>query len=234
MLRKSITYTNPFTEQEVTEEHYFHISKADMVEMEMEAANTKYTKKDAAPDEDAELTGFRAKIQRMVDAEDTKQLLDLIKDFVHRSYGKKVGDRFLKTQEIWEEFSSTEAYSQLLFDLCTDAEVAGQFINGVFPSNLAEEAQKIAAKAAKAGISVPTPEAPTALEAVEEVADATGADFPRDDGVQDMPKGISPERQAEIDTATPENPVTLTEAEFLALGMLKIQQGFAAGKYLVA
>jgi hypothetical protein len=36
LVKKTITYMNPFTEKMVTEEHYFHISKADLVEMEME------------------------------------------------------------------------------------------------------------------------------------------------------------------------------------------------------
>jgi hypothetical protein len=44
MLKKRITFTNPFTDQEVTEEHYFHISKADLVEMEMEEHSARYMK----------------------------------------------------------------------------------------------------------------------------------------------------------------------------------------------
>lgn len=130
MLKKSITYTNPFTDQRVTEEHYFHISKADLVEMEMEEHGATYVK------DGEELTGMQAKLQQIVDSEDGRAILREFKNIIHRAYGKKVGERFLKSEEIWQEFASSEAYSQLIFELCTDAVAAGEFVTGVIPSNL--------------------------------------------------------------------------------------------------
>ena len=141
MLKKDITYQNPFTEQEVTEEHYFHISKADLVEMEMEEHNFEYVK------DGEKLTGMQAKLQRIVDSEDGKAIMTELKELIRRSYGKKEGDRFLKSREIWDEFSSTEAFSQLLFELCTDAASAAEFMNGVVPSNLEKVAAEIRDKA---------------------------------------------------------------------------------------
>ena len=35
MFKKTITYRNPFEDQEITEDHYFHLSKAEIVELEM-------------------------------------------------------------------------------------------------------------------------------------------------------------------------------------------------------
>src|SRR3954469_23361376 len=130
MLKKTITYENPFTEQEVSEEHYFHISKADLVEMEMEEHKATYTDK-----EGKELTGMQAKLQKIVDSEDGKAIMFEFKDIIRRAYGKKDGDRFLKSKEIWEEFASTEAFSQLIFEVCTDATAASEFINGIVPNN---------------------------------------------------------------------------------------------------
>ena len=103
MLKKTITYTNPFTEKEVTEEHYFHISKADLVEMEMEEHGAKYMK------DGNELTGMQAKLQKIIDSEDGKAIMTEFKDIIRRSYGKKDGDRFLKSKDIWEDFAATEA-----------------------------------------------------------------------------------------------------------------------------
>jgi hypothetical protein len=98
LLKKSITYENPFTQQEVTEEHYFHISKADMVEMEMEEHAEKYTKWDKVLNKNVEFTGIQAKIQRLVDTEDGKTIMTILKDLILRAYGKKEGDRFVKNK----------------------------------------------------------------------------------------------------------------------------------------
>lgn len=137
MLKKVITYTNPFTDEEITEEHYFHISKADIVEMQMEEIKASYVK-------DGEtLTGMQAKLQQIVDSEDGKAIMREFKDIIRRAYGKKEGVRFLKSNEIWEEFASSEAYSQLIFDICTDAAAASEFINGIIPKNMEQIASEI-------------------------------------------------------------------------------------------
>ena len=142
MLKKVITYTNPFTEQEVTETHYFHISKADLVEMEMEENKATYTDKAGN-----QLSGMQAKLQQIVDSEDGRAIMAEFKDIIRRSYGKKEGDRFLKSSALWEEFSATEAYSQLIFEICTDANASAEFINGIIPNNLEQIAAEIRAQA---------------------------------------------------------------------------------------
>lgn len=138
MLRKSITYTNPFTDQEVTETHYFHISKADLVEMEMEENKATYTNEDGET-----VTGMQAKLQQIVDSKDGRAIMTEFKDIIRRSYGRKEGERFVKSTQIWEEFASTEAYSQLLWELCTDAAASSAFINGIIPKNLEQVAAEV-------------------------------------------------------------------------------------------
>lgn len=141
MLKKTITYTNPFTDQEITEDHYFHISKADLVEMQME--NLKEPEI-VNPETGQTLEGYPAMLQRISNDQNGKEILVVVKDMVRRAYGKKVGDRFVRSQEIWEEFSSSEAWSQLYFELCTDAEILATFVNGVFPGDMLEEVNKLA------------------------------------------------------------------------------------------
>lgn len=147
MLKKSITYTNPFTDQEVTEEHYFHLSKADMVEMQMESLHEPEVLDPATGEK---LEGFRAKLQRIINSKDGVAVLEVVKDMIRRTYLRRDGDNSVKNAEITKEFVSTEAFSQLLFDLCTDAEAQADFMNGVMPKNLEQEAAKIAARAAAA------------------------------------------------------------------------------------
>ncbi len=143
MLKKTITYANPFTNEPVVEDHYFHISKADLVEMEVEEHGLEYTGKD-----NQKYTGMQAKLQRIVDSQDGKAIMQELKDIILRSYGLKQGDRFVKSSAVRADFESSEAFSQLLFDLCTNATAAAEFMNGIVPGNLEQMAGEIAAQAA--------------------------------------------------------------------------------------
>jgi len=153
-----------FTEQTVTEDHYFHISKADLVQMEMEEHNVTYV--DA---QGKHLSGMQAKLQKIVDSQDGKAIMDEVRDIIRRSYGKKEGDRFLKSEAIWTDFASTEAYSQLVFDLCTDADQAAEFMTGVVPSNLEQIVDEVRAQAEQNG-NVPPEATPRVLTQDEIVA----------------------------------------------------------------
>jgi hypothetical protein len=198
MLKKTITYTNPFTDQEVSEEHYFHISKADLVEMEMEEHSDKYVK------DGEELTGMRAKLQRIVDSEDGKAIMTEFKDMIRRSYGRKEGERFLKSSEIADDFMASEAFSQLLWELCTNPQSAAEFVNGIVPANLDQVANEVTARSQGA-----TPTA-TRVEPRKEVIPGTGAaPDPTDDP----------------------SPRVLTQAEVVAMDSDELKSGLATGRY---
>jgi hypothetical protein len=197
LLKKLITYTNPFTGREVTEAHYFHISKADLIEMEMEENNTKYTTKDGT-----ELSGMQAYLQRIIDSEDGKQIIQVVKDILRRAYGKKVDERFVKSDALWQEFVSSEAYSQLFYELCTDAEANAAFMASVVPSGLEQETAKLEAQALTNGTKELTPD-----------------------------NSSTTDRQKQIAQASSDNPVTLTEAELREIDSVDLKSGIAAGKY---
>ncbi len=197
MLKKTITYENPFTGQPVSEDHYFHISKADLIEMEMEEHKDEYTAKDGR-----KLTGMQAKLQRIVDSEDGKAILIELKDMVRRSYGRKEGDRFIKSPDIWAEFSSSEAFSQLIFDLCTNATAAAEFINGVVPGDLERVAEEVRQRAEQATT--------TEIPAETKVDTALNGDGPSDDST---------------------GPRLLTTAEMREMDANDLQEGLASGRY---
>lgn len=206
MLKKTITYENPFTDKEVTEEHYFHISKADLVEMEMEEHDNTYES------DGKTLTGMQAKLQRIIDARDGKAIMAELKDILRRSYGRKEGDRFIKTQAIWEEFVSTEAFSQLFFELCTNAEAASEFMNGVVPHNLDKIADDIREQAAQA----------------QSNGDSAQPDMgPRPEVTSEK----RTQREHELASATPENPVTLTRVEVEEMSGHDLKNGLADGRF---
>ena len=127
MLKKTITYKD-FNDEEVTEDHYFHLSKAELVELEM-------SHKD----------GLSEALQKIIAAEDGKAIIKEFKGIILGSYGKRSpdGKRFVKTQELRDEFESSEAYSTLFMELVTNTDAAIEFINGIVPQGLQEDAAKI-------------------------------------------------------------------------------------------
>jgi hypothetical protein len=127
MLKKTITYTN-FNDEEVTEDHFFHLSKAELVELEMSHQD-----------------GLSEALQRIIAAEDGKAIIAEFKKIILGAYGKKSpdGKRFIKNQELRDEFESSEAYSTLFMELVTETDKAIEFINGIVPQGLAEDAAKV-------------------------------------------------------------------------------------------
>jgi hypothetical protein len=205
LLKKTITYTNPFTDQEVSEEHYFHISKADLVEMEMEEHAATYDK------DGTQLTGMQAKLQRIIDSQDGKAIMSEFKDIIRRSYGVKEGDSFRKSQTIAANFMGSEAFSQLLWELCTNAGAAAEFMNGVVPNNLDKIAGEIQAKAAAMKAEDPT---------------GLTKETPH---IQEVPKTEKTlaERIAE---ATAENPAVLSQQDLVDIDSDELKSGIATGR----
>lgn len=117
MLKKTMTYVD-YDGTERTEDFYFNLSKAEVAEMQMSTAG-----------------GLDKMINRIISEQDGKRIIELFKDLVLRSYGKKSDDgkRFIKSKELAEEFSQTEAYSDLFMELATDSEAAAAFVNGIVP-----------------------------------------------------------------------------------------------------
>lgn len=217
MLKRNITFTNPFTEQEVTEEHYFHLSKADMAEIQLVENKTKYTNKDGK-----ELEGWEAKLTRIIESQDGKAILAEFKDLIQRSYGRKVGDRFIKNAEVWDEFASSEAYSQLLFEVCTNAEKAAEFFNGIVPADIAKQA------AAELSAQQESPTAAAGLTAVpdeqREPVESFSSQVPGTHAWVEKRKPV-------IDAATPENPVDINRDDVTLMTPNALQSGLADGRY---
>lgn len=133
MLKKSITYEN-FAGEEVTEDFFFHLSKAEIIKLELSHKG-----------------GLEASIDRIMLAEDGKAIIEEFESIVLLTCGRRSedGKRFIKNDQIREEFASSEAYSVLFMELVTDAAKAAEFIAGVIPKGLADEATKIAAEKLK-------------------------------------------------------------------------------------
>ena len=118
MLKKTITYTD-YNDVERTEDFYFNLTKAELMEMEMGAVG-----------------GLSGMIEKIVSAKDAPAIIKVFKELVLKAYGEKSADgkRFVKSKEISDAFAQTEAYSQLFMELATDADAASKFVNGIAPN----------------------------------------------------------------------------------------------------
>ena len=125
MLKKTITYED-YNGTERTEDFYFNLTKAELMEMEMSTSG-----------------GLAEMIQNIVQAQDAPAIIKIFKDLVLKAYGEKSpdGKRFIKSDEIALAFSQTEAYSNLFMELATDADAAAKFVNGIIPADAAEAAK---------------------------------------------------------------------------------------------
>lgn len=126
MLKRTINYED-FDGNSVSSTHYFHFSKAELVELEASYDG-----------------GLEATIKQIVSAESTMELITIFKKIIMDSYGVRVdSQRFVKNDEVRTAFMESPAYSALFMELATDADAAATFMNGVLPKDLVEEAAQL-------------------------------------------------------------------------------------------
>lgn len=111
------------------EKHYFNLSKAEV--MKWLTTSGDYT--------------LDKVLERLTTERNGKKIMEIFEDLIHLSYGRKSldGRKFEKTEEIWNDFYQTEAYSVLFTELVTDAKKAADFVNKIIPKELASEVEKI-------------------------------------------------------------------------------------------
>lgn len=118
MLKKTITYVD-YNGSERTEDFYFNLTKAEIMEMELSTTG-----------------GLSEMISRIVAAKDAPAIIKVFKELILKAYGQKSADgkRFVKSAALSEEFEQTEAYSILFMELATDADAAAKFVNAIVPA----------------------------------------------------------------------------------------------------
>jgi hypothetical protein len=124
MLKRTITYED-YDGNTRTEDFYFNLSKAELIEIEASTPG-----------------GVAAKLEKISKDNNGAEIIKTFKDIILKSYGVKSedGKRFIKSEEISKAFEETEAYSELFYELALDADKAAAFVNGIMPRKLIEEA----------------------------------------------------------------------------------------------
>ena len=124
MVVEKIKYTD-FNGIEREEEFMFNLTEAEITEMELTTDG-----------------GLSDSIKKIIAAQDTPQIIKVFKMLLLKSYGEKSADgrRYVKSEKLSEDFSQTNAYSQLFMKLATDDKAAVAFINGIMPDSMQEKA----------------------------------------------------------------------------------------------
>jgi hypothetical protein len=127
LLKKTITYED-FNDETITEDFFFHLSKAELIELELSHTG-----------------GLTAAMQKIIDTDDRGAIVAEFKKIILLAYGKKSADgkRFIKNSQMREEFVSSEAYSTLFMELVTDTDAAVNFMNGIIPAGMMEETVEV-------------------------------------------------------------------------------------------
>lgn len=126
MYKKTIEYED-FNGNVRKEDFYFHLSEAELIEMEMGYQG-----------------GLTQMVNKIVSTQDHEQIISIFKMLLLKSYGEKSPDgrRFIKSEELAIDFSHTNAYSKLFIELATDSDEAAKFVNSVIPKDLKTEDPK--------------------------------------------------------------------------------------------
>lgn len=140
MLKKTMT-TVDFGGTERTEDYYFNLTKAEIMEMQLCTDG-----------------GFVETVKKIVEAKKQLELTRLFKKIICASYGvlSPDGRKFVKNQQVLDDFMATQAYSDLYIELLSgDGKAAEDFVNGILPKNLTNEAAK--APVSQPGLAVLNP-----------------------------------------------------------------------------
>lgn len=123
MLKKTTTYVD-YNGLERTEDYYFNLNKAELMEWEMGTTG-----------------GLAEMIKKITASQDMTAIIKLFKELVLKSYGEKSADGkyFNKSEEIAAAFSHTPAYSIIFMELATDAKAASEFVNGIVPADVSKQ-----------------------------------------------------------------------------------------------
>lgn len=102
----------------------FYLSKADLLEIQL-----------------GTFVGLDALMKRLIETKNGKEIMAIVKEIILKAVGHTSPDgrKFLRNDELREEFQQTDAYSQLFSELVTDPEKVLDFIFGAVPKEIGEK-----------------------------------------------------------------------------------------------
>lgn len=175
MIKTVVSYEG-FDGGKITETLYFHLNKAELLELELSTDSG----------------SFAQDVMALSETGDIRKVLEVFKKLVGMAYGQRSADgkRFVKTEKIREEFLSSEAYSELLFKLLSNEQAAISFFKGLIPKDILQKVLSEREKKVETPTSDPkqevldfqTPQAETTPK-LEVVSDIKSEEKPNEDNI---------------------------------------------------
>lgn len=130
MIKKTVTYTD-FNGNVRTEEKYFNLTQFELAELDLGVSGI--------------AGGLLGLLKKIVAEKDQRMIFEYAKKIVLISYGEKSADgrHFVKSEELRNGFAPTEAFSKIFMELANDADKFAEFVNGIMPKELLDEAKKL-------------------------------------------------------------------------------------------
>lgn len=120
MLKKTISYVD-YNGVNCTEDLYFNLTQTELMKMESEIPG-----------------GLHSYMENVVNTSDPQKMFKLYEMIINRAYGEKSpdGKRFMKSDEISENFMHSAVYDSFYMELLTKDGELEKFIKGILPANL--------------------------------------------------------------------------------------------------
>jgi hypothetical protein len=137
MLKQMITWDG-FDGKQANRTLYFNLTRYEIAhDMELEVLEQRFKRfqEDVIGDEP----------NRDMTPPEIREMLDIFKVLVKHAYGVRSedGKRFSKNEEIWDEFVETGAFDAFIWYMFEDASRANAFMNGIWPKEVQEAAEKV-------------------------------------------------------------------------------------------
>lgn len=147
MFSREFEYTG-YDGQPKKDTYWFNLSEAELYEIELSS-----------------IRGFTGEMTKLLQEERTKEIVDKFKGIILGSVGvvSSDGRKFLKSEDIKEDFYRSRAYEQLFVELVSSGAKLAEFLKGAIPEDLRQrmeekEAEETAAQ--KDGKILQIPEVP--------------------------------------------------------------------------
>ena len=107
--------------------YWFNLTEAELYEIDLSSVR-----------------GFTAEMTQLLKEERTKEIVDAFKGIILSAVGVVSADgrKFLKSEEIKEDFYRSKAYSQLFVELVSSGEKVAEFLKGAIPDEIRKKMEE--------------------------------------------------------------------------------------------
>lgn len=120
MYKTTVSY-NDFEGIKREETLYFNLTTAELVKLENSIAG-----------------GLEKRIKKMLERQDVPTIMSTMEDLIRKAYGQKSmdGRKFVKSEEVYQDFLYSGAYDAFYMSVITDADKANEFLDGIIPADI--------------------------------------------------------------------------------------------------